>query len=99
MKMKSLEGYIDEFKDRLNLTSDYQLAEELGVSRQQISKIRNGQAAIGRDKCIRIAKALKIEPIEIIACVEAGKEKRVDVRSVWIKLFKEKSHHGTNTGY
>lgn len=88
--MKSLENYMDEFKGRLNISSDYELAKELKVSRQQISKIRNGHAAIGREKCIRMAAGLKIDPLEIIACVEASKEKKQEIRAVWLRLFKEK---------
>lgn len=88
--MKTLENYLDEFKDRLKIDSDYQLSKALDVERQQISKIRNGTTAIGREKCMRIAAALKIDPLEIIAVVEANKEKNPDVRAMWVRLAKEK---------
>ncbi len=88
--MKTLENYMDEFKEKLNITSDYKLAQELNVKRQQISRIRSGIVCIGREKCIRMAKALKIDPWEIIAAMEAQKEKKSEMHALWIKLAKEK---------
>jgi len=90
--MKSLVNYIDEFKKRLHIPSDYQLAAELGVKRQQVSRIRNNQVAIGRGKCLRIAEVLRIEPMEIIATIEANKEKNPELKAMWIKLAKEKGN-------
>ena len=89
--MKTLENYLDEFKAKLNIKSDYELSKILDVKRQQISRIRNGEIAIGREKCIRIAAGLKIDPLEIIATIEAAKEKNPEVRAMWIKLVKEKT--------
>ena len=90
--MKTLENYIDDFKERLKIESDYGVAKELGVARQQMSRIRSGYVAIGREKCFRIATALKIHPLEIIATIEAAKEKNPEIRAVWIKLIKEKEN-------
>lgn len=89
--MKTLENYLDEFKERLKIESDYQLSKEIKVTRQQISKIRNGETSIGREKCIRIAAGLKIDPLELIATIEAQKEKNPEVRAIWVRLAKEKS--------
>ena len=89
--MKTLENYLDEVKEKLKIESDYQLSKEIKVTRQQISKIRSGNTAIGREKCVRIAAGLKIDPLEIIATVEAGKEKNPELRAIWVKLAKEKS--------
>lgn len=89
--MKTLENYLDEFKEKLKIDSDYQLSKEIKVTRQQISKIRNGATSIGKEKCIRIAAGLKIDPLEIIATVEASKEKNPELRAIWVRLAKEKS--------
>lgn len=91
--MKTLENYLDEFKEKMNIESDYELAKILGVKRQQITSIRSGKIAIGRAKCIRIASGLKIDPLEIIATIEAAKEKNPDVRAQWVRLAKEKGRH------
>jgi transcriptional regulator with XRE-family HTH domain len=86
--MKTLENYLDEFKEKLKIESDYGVAKELGIARQQMSRIRNGYVAIGREKCVRIASALKIDPIEIIGTIEAAKEKKPEIKAIWIKLVK-----------
>ncbi len=89
--MKTLENYIDEFKEKLNIGSDYELSKEIKVTRQQISKIRNGANSIGREKCARIAMGLRIDPLVIIATVEAQKEKNPELRAMWVRLAKEKA--------
>ena len=86
--MKTLENYLDEFKEKLKIESDYATAKELGVTRQQMSRIRSGYVAIGREKCIRIANALKIDPIEIIGTIEAAKEKKPEIKAIWIRMVK-----------
>lgn len=91
-KMKWLEDYIDELKERLKLKSDYATAQYLGIPRQSMTKIRNNTALIGNDKCLKIANALKIDPIEIIATVNAQKEKDKDLKAMWIRLAKEKGN-------
>ena len=88
--MKTLENYLDDFKEKMHIGSDYQLAKELKVTRQQISKIRNGEIALGREKCLRLATGLKVDPLEVIAVVEAAKEKNPEVRAMWVRLAKEK---------
>lgn len=86
--MKTLENYIDEFKERLKIESDYECANYLGVKRQQISAIRKGINSIGREKCMRIAEVLKINPIEIIATLELQKEKNPQIKMIWSKMIK-----------
>jgi hypothetical protein len=75
----------------MNLDSDYKVAVWLGVSRQYMTKIRNGQP-MGAKQCIRIAKALKRDPLELIATSESQKEKDIDIKAIWIKLAKEKGN-------
>jgi len=89
--MKWFDSYIDELKEKMGLTSDYAVAKFLGVPRQSMTKVRNREV-LGKDKCLRIALALKKDPIEIIATAEAQREKNQELRAVWIKLAKEKGN-------
>jgi len=89
--MRWFDSYVDELKDRLNLESDYQVAKYLEVSRQYLTKVRNGQP-LGRQHCIRIARALRRDPLEIIATAEAQREKDPDLKAIWVKLAKEKGN-------
>ncbi|WP_435033221.1 hypothetical protein [Aeromonas salmonicida] len=93
--MKWFDSYIDELKEKLNLPSDYAAAKFLGVPRQSMTKVRNGQV-LGKDKCLRlavaVAVALKRDPLEIIATAEAQTEKNQELKAVWLKLAKEKGN-------
>lgn len=89
--MKWVEDYVDEYKDKLNLPSDYAVAQRLEVSRQMINKVRKGDV-LGRETLISIARTLKREPIELIATAEAEKAKNPDLKAMWIKLAKEKGN-------
>lgn len=89
--MRWFDSYIEELKEKMNIESDYKLAEWLDVTRQYITKVRNGQP-MGKKYCIRIAKALKRDPLEIIATAEAQKEKDNDIKAIWVRLAKEKGN-------
>lgn len=89
--MRWFDSYIDELKEKMNLPSDYAAAKFLGVPRQSMTKVRNGQV-LGKDKCLRLAIALKRDPIEIIATAEAQTEKNQELRAVWLKLAKERGN-------
>ncbi|WP_163833703.1 helix-turn-helix domain-containing protein [Spartinivicinus ruber] len=91
--MKWLEDYVDEFKAKLNLPSDYAVAKELNVGRQAISKLRTGSVSIGKEKYLRIAQALKIDPLQVIATAEAQKTKNPELKAQWIRLAKEKGNN------
>lgn len=89
--MRWFDSYIDELKEKMNLPSDYAAAKFLGVPRQSMTKVRNGQV-LGKDKYLRLAIALKRDPIEIIATAEAQTEKNQELRAVWLKLAKERGN-------
>ncbi|WP_027710286.1 hypothetical protein [Zooshikella ganghwensis] len=90
--MKRFEDYLDAFKEKLKIESDYALAKELDVSRQQISNLRYYGGALGKEKCLRMAQALQIDPMQIIATAEAAKAKQKELKSIWLKLAKEKGN-------
>lgn len=89
--MRNFKSYIDELKMKLRLESDYKVAQFLDVPRQSMTKVNNGDV-LGKTKCMRIAQALKRDPIEIIATAEAEKEKDKELKAIWIKLAKEKGN-------
>jgi hypothetical protein len=89
--MKWFDSYVDELKEKLKLDSDYAVAKFLGVPRQSMTKVRRGEV-LGKDKCLRMAIALKRDPIEIIATAEAQKERNQELKAMWIRLAKEKGN-------
>lgn len=90
-EMRWFDSYVDELKEKLKLPSDYAVAKFLGIPRQSMTKVRNG-AVLGHDKCLRIAIALKKDPVEVIATAEAQKEKNKDLKAIWVKLAKERGN-------
>jgi len=87
--MKWFQDYIEDLKEKMNLQSDYAVAQHLDIPRQSMTKVKNG-IPLGRSKCVRIATALKIDPLIIIATAEAQKEKNQELKAIWLKLAKEK---------
>lgn len=89
--MKWVEDYVDEYKERLHLPSDYAVAKRLNISRQMINKVRKGDV-LGRETLMAMAKTLRRDPIELIATAEAERAKNQDLKAVWVKLAKEKGN-------
>jgi hypothetical protein len=87
--MKSTVTYLNEAKEALNLTSDYQLAKWLNVSTAALARYQSGQRTIDDYVCVRIAEALKINPLEIITAANYEREKDIGRKAFWEKF----SHH------
>lgn len=89
--MKKISYYLDEYKKLKEIKSDYELSKIIGVGRSQISRARKGEVqSIGRKKYLAIAKTLKIQPIVMIATLEAEREKDDEIKKIWIDLINEK---------
>ena len=91
--MYDSKDYMSMYKEALHLKSDYSTAKRLEVTRQMMTKIKNG-SPLSKDLAYKIAKAIKHDPIEIIATTMAEREKNLDIKAVWIKLAKEKGNDG-----
>lgn len=67
--MKTTE-YCAALKRRWKISSDYELAKRLGVSKQAISNYVNGQRAFDVTTAARVAEILELEPLRVIADME-----------------------------
>lgn len=81
--MKSTEQYLDEVKERLNLPSDYALAKALGFTRASVSSYRCGRTYPDDLACARIADALGVEVMEVIAATNYQRSKTDEARKLW----------------
>ncbi|WP_080497635.1 helix-turn-helix domain-containing protein [Burkholderia ubonensis] len=81
--MKTTVQYLDALKKRLDLPSDYAAAKVLGVTRQAVSKYRNGQSVFDEATAIRAAELLDLDPLEVIAACKAESAPDARVRRVW----------------
>lgn len=87
--MKTIVDYIEELKEKYNLNSYYKTMAYIGMERQAWSKIQKGQG-ISEKNAMRLAEALKIDPIEIIAVSSALKAENNEIKLMWLKLAKQK---------
>lgn len=82
--MKTTIEWLDAAKQHCGL-SDYALAPRLGLSRQQISRYRNGHDYLSEPAAVKLAELLGIDPLPILASAAAERTKSDDVRAVWTR--------------
>lgn len=87
--MKTIKTYIEELKEQYKLDSYYKAMQFLDMDRQAWTNIQKG-SGISEKNAMRLAQALKIDPIEIMAVSNALKASTNEIRDVWLKLAKEK---------
>lgn len=74
---------LDAAKSKTGAASDYKLAQVLDLPTQRISDYRAGSRTPDAYGCARIAEALGLDPLEVIARVEAEAAKSERARSYW----------------
>ena len=89
MNMKTIVDYIEKLKTTYNFNSYYKTMAYIGMTSQGWAKIKAG-GGISEKNAIRLAQALKIDPVEIMAVSNALKAENNEIRNVWLKLAKEK---------
>lgn len=89
MKTKTIIFYINTLKSRYNLSSYYAAMTFLELPRQSWTKIKNG-GGISDKNAIKLAAALKIDPLEIIAISNSLSAKNQEICNIWQKLAKDK---------
>lgn len=85
--MAQITEYIEEAKRKLKFDSYNQTMKHLGMTRQQWTAIQKG-SGVSDKNAIRIAKLLKIEPLEIIAISKALRAENREIREYWLKVEK-----------
>jgi hypothetical protein len=66
-------GYIEAVKDRFQLKSDYALAAKLGITQPEANLLRRGLKIPKPELCIRIAKLLGKNPVELLLIAQKDK--------------------------
>ncbi len=83
--MKTIE-YLKAAKVALGITSDYALAQKLGVTRGSISGLMLGKSAMGDETALKVAEILKLQPVLVMADCHAEREKNPAIKAVWTSL-------------
>jgi transcriptional regulator with XRE-family HTH domain len=81
--MKTTIDYLNDAKSALGAVSDYELANKLEVERASISQWRAKSRIMDNYAASKIADALGIEAIEVIAAANVEKEKDESRRDYW----------------
>ena len=66
-------GYIEAIKQRYHLKSDYALAEKLGIAQPEANLLRRGLKVPRPELCIKIAKLLDRNPVELLLIAQKDK--------------------------
>ncbi|ELW9447700.1 DUF3693 domain-containing protein [Burkholderia orbicola] len=81
--MKTTIEYLDAYKAKLGVDSDYAAAKALGVTRSAVSNYRNGSRGFDDATAVRIAEVLDVNPMEVIAAVHGEWARTEDMREFW----------------
>lgn len=71
--MTEIAEYLDLVKDRYGLSSDYALAEKLGIAQPEANLMRRGLKIPKPELCIKIAKLLDKNPVELLLIAQKDK--------------------------
>lgn len=75
--------YLDATKAAIGVSSDYELAQRIGVRRQRISAYRNGTDWPENYVIMQLAIALRADPVAVLADLESQREKRPERAEFW----------------
>lgn len=86
--METIKSLLDQAKAARDVTTEYALAKELGLTKQQISEYYKGRVIPSEYACLQIAKALGRNYDQIQAIVRIEAEKDEDRRQTWRDYLK-----------
>lgn len=75
--------YLDAAKEKMGLSSDYELAKRLGIPNANLPGMRRGERNIPLDVAFKLAITLELDPAQVVADLEAQREKNPKRREFW----------------
>ena len=75
--------YLNATKKAMQIESDYELAKRFEINTGMMSKLRQGTRPISTIMATKIAIALNIDPMTVIADLEAQREKNPKKADFW----------------
>lgn len=84
-----VEQILNKAKEKLELSSDYALANFLGVNKNRIGHYRTGYSKPDEEMCFKLAEILEEEPQAIIAAVRLDAEKEPSKIEFWKRQAKK----------
>ncbi len=80
---------LDAYKEAQNYVQDKQIAHDLGLSRQKISAIRNGQRYLTESEAIFLAEKIGLSTEEVLVYLAADKAKTFQAQQAWTNIAKK----------
>jgi len=74
--------YLERVKEQCGLRSDYALAKCLGITQPEANLIRRGRKTPNPELCVRIAKLLGLNPVELLLVAQKDKAPK-PVKTYW----------------
>src|SRR6476659_3234478 len=71
--MSEISAYLEAIKERYDLASDYALAKRLGIAQPDANLIRRGRKIPKPEICMKIAKLLDKNPVELLLIAQKAK--------------------------
>ena len=71
--MSDIATYLEAIKERFDLSSDYALAKKLGIAQPEANLMRRGLKIPKPELCIKIAKLLDKNPVELLLIAQKDK--------------------------
>lgn len=85
--MKNVKFYLNQLANHTETGSDYAIAKLLGISRARISGYRTGKSLFDDEMCMKVAEVLGLDPLEVIAAMNAIRAKSQAQKSFWEKTY------------
>jgi len=79
--MKTLD-FIERLKAVYHLPSDYAAAKKLGVTKQNISRIRNHGQTLDDRAAFEIAELLELDPAQVVAYMNLERAERANDKNL-----------------
>lgn len=76
-----------ECKIKLDVKTDYKLAQKLEIERTRISEYMSGKRVPDEYACMRISLILQRNPAEIIAVIQGESEKNPKRKAFWLDFL------------
>ncbi|ABU73676.1 MAG: DUF3693 domain-containing protein [Pseudomonadota bacterium] len=80
---------LDAYKKAKNYIQDKQVAHDLGLSRQKISAIRNGQRYLSENEALFLAKEIGADTESVLVYLAADKAKTFEAQQAWANIAKK----------
>ncbi|OEE69474.1 DUF3693 domain-containing protein [Vibrio genomosp. F6] len=83
------EKILDAYKKAQNYVQDKQIAHDLNISNQKISKIRNGERYLTENEALFLAEKIGLSEEEVLVYLAADRSKNYQAQKVWKNITKK----------